>query len=90
MLRNSKATCPFDKYNQRLRNYSKRFAALCDKPPLKLLGSHPVDVFASLEAGPPSDMCCEGRSEGSGSRCFIQASAEGSSTEEVVSASAGP
>ncbi|OLQ06672.1 Solute carrier family 35 member F3 [Symbiodinium microadriaticum] len=30
-------------------NYSKRFAALCDKPPLKLLGSHPVDVFASLE-----------------------------------------
>mmetsp|Transcript_47856 Transcript_47856/g.89589 ORF Transcript_47856/g.89589 Transcript_47856/m.89589 type:complete len:229 (-) Transcript_47856:91-777(-) len=30
-------------------NRSKRFAALCDKPPLKLLGSHPVDVFANLE-----------------------------------------
>ena len=33
------------------RNYPKRFAALCEKPPLKLLGSHPVDVFASLEVG---------------------------------------
>ena len=72
------------------RNYSKRFAALCDKPPLKLLGSHPVDVFASLEAGPASGMCYEGRNEVSGSRCFIQASAQASSIEAVVTASEGP
>ena len=31
-------------------NYPSRFAALCQKAPLKTLGSHPVDVFASLEA----------------------------------------
>lgn len=30
-------------------NYPKRFAALCDQAPLKVMGSHPVDVFASLE-----------------------------------------
>jgi hypothetical protein len=33
-------------------NYPERFAALCQKAPLKSLGSHPVDVFASLEADP--------------------------------------
>ena len=31
-------------------NYPDRFAGLCQKAPLKSLGSHPVDVFASLEA----------------------------------------
>ena len=30
-------------------NSPKRFSALCDQAPLRLLGSHPVDVFASLE-----------------------------------------
>ena len=30
-------------------NYPNRFAGICQKPPLKSLGSHPVDVFASLE-----------------------------------------
>ena len=33
-------------------NYPERFAALCQKAPLKSLGSHPVDVFASLEVDP--------------------------------------
>lgn len=33
-------------------NYPERFGALCQKAPLKSLGSHPVDVFASLEADP--------------------------------------
>ena len=27
----------------------QQFASLCSKPPLSLLGSHPVNVFASLE-----------------------------------------
>ena len=31
-------------------NYPNRFAGMCEKAPLKSLGSHPVDVFASLEA----------------------------------------
>lgn len=31
-------------------NYPSRFSALCQKAPLKILGGHPVDVFASLEA----------------------------------------
>ena len=31
-------------------NYPTRFTSLCQKQPLKSLGSHPVDVFASLEA----------------------------------------
>eukprot|EP00930_Biecheleria_cincta_P072984 TRINITY_DN60328_c0_g1_i1.p1 TRINITY_DN60328_c0_g1~~TRINITY_DN60328_c0_g1_i1.p1 ORF type:complete len:227 (-),score=36.04 TRINITY_DN60328_c0_g1_i1:173-853(-) len=30
-------------------NYPKRFSALCEGQPLRALGSHPVDVFASLE-----------------------------------------
>ncbi|CAK9089382.1 unnamed protein product [Durusdinium trenchii] len=30
-------------------NYPSRFSALCQKAPLKILGGHPVDVFASLE-----------------------------------------
>ncbi|CAJ1338484.1 unnamed protein product [Effrenium voratum] len=30
-------------------NYPTRFTSLCQKQPLKSLGSHPVDVFASLE-----------------------------------------
>lgn len=34
-------------------NYPNRFAGICQKAPLKSLGSHPVDVFASLEAGWP-------------------------------------